>query len=150
MCGVAGIVAIEEHARGPTRDELLRMAKTLAHRGPDEQGVCCDERGGLAHTRLSLLDLSPRSNQPFWDASKRYAIVYNGEVFNHAEIRPDLERAGCRYRTRCDTETILHAYGQYGADCVSRFRGMFAFAIWDSETRTLFCARDRLGIKPLY
>ena len=77
-------------------------------------------------------------------------IVYNGEIFNHADLRPALEQAGHRYRTRCDTETILHAYEQYGPDCVTRFRGMFSFAIWDKNTRTLFCARDRLGKKPFY
>jgi len=125
------------------------MTEAIRHRGPDDSGFFNDGRAFLGHRRLSIVDLAG-GHQPMSNESSVRWIIYNGEVFNHADLRPELERAGHIYSSRCDTETILHAWEEYGDDCVSRFRGMFAFAIWDQPTQTLFCARDRLGIKPFY
>jgi asparagine synthase (glutamine-hydrolysing) len=147
MCGIAGFVVPSPAASGES--VLRRMTDSIRHRGPDDSGFFTNGRVFLGHRRLSIVDLAG-GHQPMTDESSARWIVYNGEVFNHADLRPDLERAGHVYSSRCDTETILHAYEEYGPDCVSRFRGMFAFAIWDQPTQTLFCARDRLGIKPFY
>jgi asparagine synthase (glutamine-hydrolysing) len=125
------------------------MTDAIRHRGPDDSGFYQDSWASLGHRRLSIIDLAT-GQQPMTNEDGNLQIVYNGEIFNHAELRPELERAGHRYSTRCDTEAILHAYEQYGPACVDRLRGMFAFAIWDSQARRLFCARDRLGKKPLY
>jgi asparagine synthase (glutamine-hydrolysing) len=125
------------------------MTDSIRHRGPDDDGFFHDAWAHLGHRRLSIIDLSA-GHQPMSNETGSHWITYNGEIFNHASIRPELERTGHRYTSRCDTETILHAYEQYGPECVTHFRGMFAFAIWDRERRTLFCARDRLGIKPFY
>ena len=128
---------------------LTRMTDAIHHRGPDAAGYYRDPFAALGHRRLSIIDLAG-GNQPMSNEDDALWIVYNGEIFNHTDLRPALEQAGHRYRTRCDTETILHAYEQYGPDCVTRFRGMFSFAVWNKTTRTLFCARDRLGKKPFY
>jgi len=128
---------------------LVRMTDAIRHRGPDACGYYRDGYASLGHRRLSIIDVAG-GQQPMSNEDGALRIVYNGEIFNHAYLRPALERAGHRYQTRCDTETILHAYEQYGPGCVTRFRGMFSFAIWDKNTRTLFCARDRLGKKPFY
>jgi asparagine synthase (glutamine-hydrolysing) len=125
------------------------MAEAIRHRGPDECGYYQDEYASLGHRRLSIIDLAA-GRQPMCNEDGSLWIVYNGEIFNHADLRPELERAGHRYASRCDTETLLHAYEQYGAASLDRYRGMFAFAIWDKRARRLFCARDRLGKKPLY
>jgi asparagine synthase (glutamine-hydrolysing) len=125
------------------------MTEALHHRGPDGSGVYVDPHGFLGHRRLSIVDLSTGS-QPMFNEDGSLVVTYNGEIFNHAAIRTSLEHAGHRYSTRSDTETILHAYEQYGAACIDLFRGMFAFAIWNRRARRLFCARDRLGIKPFY
>jgi len=147
MCGIAGFVT---RAPGSPPDALLaRMTGSLRHRGPDASGFYRDSFASLGHRRLSIIDLRD-GQQPMSNEDGTLWITYNGEIFNHADLRPILEQAGHRYRTRCDTETILHAYEQYGTGCVTHFRGMFAFAIWDKNTRTLFCARDRLGKKPFY
>ncbi len=147
MCGIAGFVNLKKGAAGSS--DLRRMMNTLRHRGPDENGVYEGSDAFLGHLRLSIIDVSG-GHQPMPNEDGAVHVTYNGEIFNHASIRPQLEQAGHRYTTRCDTETIVHAYEEYGPDCVTRFRGMFAFAIWDARRRTLFCARDRLGIKPLY
>ena len=147
MCGIAGFVT---HGAGEAPDSTLRrMTDILAHRGPDDCGYFSGAPAFLGHRRLSIVDVAG-GHQPMTSESGGRWIVYNGEIFNHAALRPDLERAGHCYRTRSDTETILHAWEQYGPQCVERFRGMFAFALWDRDTQTLFCARDRLGIKPFY
>jgi asparagine synthase (glutamine-hydrolysing) len=147
MCGIAGFVNLKD--RGAGAPDLRRMMDTIVHRGPDGHGVYEDGTAFLGHRRLSIIDVAG-GYQPMPNETGSVHITFNGEIFNHAAIRPKLEQAGHRYTTRCDTETIVHAYEEYGADCVTHFRGMFAFAIWDAGRRTLFCARDRLGIKPLY
>ena len=147
MCGIAGFVT---RAPGsPPESPVVRMTDAIPHRGPDGSGYYRDPFASLGHRRLSIIDVAG-GHQPMSNEDGALWITYNGEIFNHADLRPALEQAGHRYRTRCDTETILHAYEQYGPDCVTRFRGMFAFAIWDKNARTLFCARDRLGKKPFY
>src|ERR1700736_1454668 len=147
MCGIAGFVSTRPH--NLPRAVAERMAGAIRHRGPDDSGFYQDEWASLAHRRLSIIDVAA-GHQPMCNEDGSVWIVYNGELFNHADLRPALEQAGHHYQTRCDTETILHAYEQYGPDCVELFRGMFAFAIWDKNRRTLFCARDRLGKKPFY
>jgi len=125
------------------------MTDAIRHRGPDDSDFYTEGRVFLGHRRLSIIDLAA-GRQPMANEDGTVHIVYNGEIFNHSEVRVELERAGHVYATHCDTEAIIHAYEQYGPDCLSRFRGMFAFALWDSNKRRLFCARDRLGIKPFY
>jgi asparagine synthase (glutamine-hydrolysing) len=147
MCGIAGYISTRPAE--PRRATLERMTGAIRHRGPDDAGFYQDDWASLGHRRLSIIDVSA-GRQPMSNEDGRLWIVYNGEVFNHADLRPALERAGHRYRTRCDTETILHAFEQHGPACLDLFRGMFAFAIWDAGARRLFCARDRLGIKPFY
>src|SRR5712691_403246 len=147
MCGIAGFARA-----GADREPaavLENMTGALRHRGPDDFGYHVDSYAALGHRRLSIIDLAA-GHQPMTNEDGSLWITYNGEIFNHAEIRPDLERAGHRYATRSDTETVIHAYEEFGPSCLQRFRGMFAFALWDSRRRTLWCARDRLGIKPFY
>jgi asparagine synthase (glutamine-hydrolysing) len=148
VCGIAGIVAADR-LRDEDRAVLPRMRDILAHRGPDEAGAWCDERAALGHRRLSIVDLAS-GQQPLANEDGSIRIVFNGEIYNHAELRPELEAAGHRYHTRSDTEAIVHAYEQWGDDCIEHFRGMFAFALWDARRQRLLLVRDRLGIKPLY
>jgi asparagine synthase (glutamine-hydrolysing) len=148
MCGIAGFV---DTAAPPSAGQTLRrMIDRIAYRGPDDSGLLTDSPVFLGHRRLSIIELSALGHQPMANEDGNCHIVYNGEIFNHAAIRPILEQAGHRYKSRSDTETILHAWEEYGSACVEHFRGMFAFAIWDRNRRQLFCARDRLGIKPFY
>ena len=148
MCGIAGLVAIDRLDQdAPAR--AARMRDIITHRGPDEAGLHTDAHAALAHRRLSIVDLST-GQQPLSNEDGSVWVVFNGEIYNHAEMRRELEAHGHRYRTKSDTETIVHAYEQWGDDCVERFRGMFAFAIWDAPKRRLLLVRDRLGIKPLY
>jgi asparagine synthase (glutamine-hydrolysing) len=148
MCGIAGIVA-SDRLHADERARLTLMRDVMTHRGPDDAGTYCDDRAGLAHRRLSIVDVAA-GHQPLSNEDGSIWVVFNGEIYNHAEIRPALEASGHVYRTRCDTETIVHAYEEWGDACVDRFRGMFAFAIWDGPRRRLLLARDRMGIKPLY
>jgi asparagine synthase (glutamine-hydrolysing) len=148
MCGIAGIVAVDgldEHAAA----RVTRMRDALTHRGPDEAGLWCDTHAALGHRRLSIVDLST-GQQPLANEDGTVHVIFNGEIYNHADVRDELESHGHQYRTKSDTETIVHAYEQWGDACVHRFRGMFAFAIWDGPARRLLLARDRLGVKPLY
>ena len=147
MCGIAGFVTTRPAS--VSEATLARMTDAIRHRGPDDSGFYHDQFAHFAHRRLSIIDLAG-GHQPMSNETGTLWITYNGEIFNHAEVRPALEEQGHRYSTRSDTETILHAYEQHGPDSLALFRGMFAFAIWDSERRRLFCARDRLGIKPFY
>jgi len=149
MCGIAGHVNVSGEAEADTGPHIERMADVIRHRGPDGSGFYRDLYAVLGHRRLSIIDLSLGS-QPMANEDETLWIVYNGEICNHASLRPLLEAAGHRYRTHCDTETILHSFEQHGPASVEQFRGMFAFALWDKPQRTLFCARDRLGIKPFY
>ena len=126
------------------------MTDVISHRGPDDDGFYVAPGIALGHRRLSIIDVSSHGHQPMFNESGGLSIIYNGEIYNHSDLRPALEQAGHIYGSHCDTETIIHAYEQYGRDCVRRFRGMFSFALWEARTQTLFCARDRLGIKPLY
>jgi asparagine synthase (glutamine-hydrolysing) len=148
MCGIAGIISAEALHPGDG-ERVAAMRDILAHRGPDGAGLFADGTAALGHRRLSIVDLAA-GTQPLANEDESIWITFNGEIYNHADLRIDLEREGHRYRTRCDTETIVHAYEQWGDDCVSKLRGMFAFAIWDARRRRLLLARDRLGVKPLY
>lgn len=148
MCGLAGV--FDSAARRPIDRHLLQtMTDSLAHRGPDGQGFHLSEGIGLGHRRLSIIDLAG-GQQPMYNEDGRVAVVYNGEIYNFQALVEELRSAGHRFRSVCDTEVIVHAWEEWGADCVKRFRGMFAFALWDSRREVLFLARDRLGIKPLY
>ena len=147
MCGIAGYLTTTPTAMQSSI--LERMTGSIRHRGPDDSGFYQDDYASLGHRRLSIIDVAA-GHQPMANEDRTLWIVYNGEIFNHADLRPALEHASHHYATRCDTETILHAYEQYGPACLDRFRGMFAFAIWDAARRRLFCARDRLGKKPFY
>jgi len=147
MCGIAGFVTVEPSS--PQKSILERMTDSIRHRGPDACGYYQDEYASLGHRRLSIIDIVG-GQQPMTNEDRTLWISYNGEIFNHADLRPELEQAGHRYATHCDTETVLHAYEEYGPACLERFRGMFSFAIWDKRTRKLFCGRDRLGKKPFY
>jgi asparagine synthase (glutamine-hydrolysing) len=147
MCGFAGILSFD--APIPV-DLLRRMSACIAHRGPDGEGIHLDGHIGLAHRRLAIIDPDPRANQPFTDG--RAWIAYNGEIYNFRELRNQLASLNPQdqWKTECDTEVLLRAYAQWGADCLTRLDGMFAFAIWDPAGRSLFLARDRTGQKPLY
>ena len=151
MCGVCGVLAISDDF--PNGEKIVTaMRETMVHRGPDDGGtwVSPDGRVGLGHRRLSIVDISSAGHNPMPNEDGSVWITYNGEVYNHRALRQELEAKGHVYRSRTDTETILHLYEEEGARCVERLQGMFAFAIWDSRKRELFVARDRLGIKPLY
>ncbi|MBN1521875.1 MAG: asparagine synthase (glutamine-hydrolyzing) [Candidatus Aureabacteria bacterium] len=145
MCGIAGIIGtIDEHKK----EALKKMAEAFAHRGPDGSGVWHTETVGLSHRRLAIFDLTQQGAQPMVSPCGRYVICYNGEVYNWYEIRPQLSFQN--WRSRTDTETILHAYMEQGPECLQMFNGMFGLAIWDGVKNHLFLARDRVGIKPLF
>ena len=149
MCGIAGIVSADG-GLGPGAVEAgLRMRDVLTHRGPDGAGLYSDTHSILVHRRLSIVDLAG-GHQPLSNEDENVWITYNGEIYNHRDVRPLLEAHGHRYRTKSDTETIVHSYEEWGDECVHRFRGMFAFAVWDARVRRLLLVRDRLGVKPLY
>jgi asparagine synthase (glutamine-hydrolysing) len=146
MCGIAGIIELKG---GAADGNLVRkMTDAIAHRGPDADGFFVEGSAGLGHRRLSIIDLSADSNQPFYDPSGRYVLVYNGEMYNYEAVKammPDHP-----FRTAGDTEVLLAAYSRWGADCLRHFRGMYAFVIWDKQERTAFLCRDKMGVKPLY
>ncbi len=147
MCGVFGVASVDPLTE--SRDVLEGLTDRLAHRGPDDRGTHAGPAVFLGHRRLSILDLAG-GRQPMSTADGRHIIVYNGELYNFREIRAALEERGRSFLTDCDTEVVLLAYREWGVDCLAKLRGMFAFAVWDVAQRTLFLARDRLGIKPLY
>lgn len=144
MCGIFGIAS-----QDPYQFDLERFTDTLTHRGPDECGYFKDDYIGMGHRRLSIIDLSG-GQQPIFNEDGSKCIIFNGEIYNYKEIKTQLLQYGHRFTTNSDTETILHGYEQWGEKCVDQMRGMFAFAIWDSIKKTLFIARDRLGIKPIF
>lgn len=152
MCGIAGIYAHKQSVAPVSAAELVACRDHMAARGPDAHGVWIDdaERIGLAHRRLSIIDLDQRSSQPMHTADKELAIVFNGEIYNYKELRGELQQQGVAFRTTSDTEVLLHLYRACGEAMVDRLRGMFAFAIWDAAAREMFLARDPYGIKPLY
>lgn len=147
MCGIAG--ALRFDGTGVERDRLDAMVRALWHRGPDANGVFVDGPLGLGHTRLSIVDLTG-GVQPMTIDDGRYAITFNGEIFNHVELREQLQKKGRQFATHSDTEAILHMFAEYGEDCVKQFNGQWAFAIWDRKDKRLFMSRDRLGVRPLY
>ena len=147
MCGLAGIA--RRDPRGVSIDTLDRMAAAQRHRGPDGSGRYADEQVGLAHVRLSIIDVAGGA-QPLGNEDGSVLIVYNGEVYNYLELATELSAAGHRFRTRCDTEVLVHAYEQWGTRMLDRLNGQFAFAIYDRTKRTVFLARDRFGVRPLY
>lgn len=152
MCGIFGIVYRGKSAGAQTPDEarLRKTGELLEHRGPDALGFHAGPGIGLVHTRLALVDLDPRSDQPFWDPTRRYALVFNGEIYNFRELRSELEAAGVQFTTRSDTEVLLHGLLTWGADAfVPRLDGMFAFGLLDTKTGAVQLARDRFGTKPL-
>ena len=149
MCGICGIV-YPVNGRPPSERQLLDMRDIMTHRGPDDAGMYRGPGIVLGSRRLSILDLTPRGHMPMSTADGRYHIVYNGEVYNFHELREFLEAKGCVFHSGTDTEVVLRLYEAMGADMLERLNGMFAFAIWDSHTRTLFAARDRMGVKPFY
>lgn len=148
MCGICGIVQTDG-AEPIDRRAFEAMTDVLAHRGPDGRGFHFDDHAALGHRRLSIIDLAG-GHQPMYNEDGALAIVFNGEIYNYLELRPELIRRGHRLRTSSDTEVILHLYEDLGPDCVQHLNGMFAFAIWNARDRSLFLARDRLGEKPLY
>jgi asparagine synthase (glutamine-hydrolysing) len=148
MCGICGIF-YPGASHNVDRNILATMNRQIVHRGPDDEGFFVEGNVGLAMRRLSIIDVKT-GHQPIANEDESLWVVFNGEIYNHMELRAQLESLGHRYRTRSDTETIVHLYEQYGRDCVKYLRGMFAFAIWDRRRKTLFAARDRLGIKPFY
>lgn len=150
MCGIAGFIEREKDTPEREREMTLdRMCKIIEHRGPDEQGAVVSGRAALGMRRLSIIDLKC-GQQPIYTEDGNLLIVFNGEIYNYRELKAELESLGHRFKTNSDTETILHAYEEFGADCLEKLRGMFAFAIWNVREESLFIARDRVGKKPLF
>ena len=154
MCGIVGTLIFDSGSGRVDANLLARMRDTMVHRGPDGSGIWISDDGkvGLGHRRLSIIDLSTAAAQPMSNEDGSIWVSFNGEIYNHAEIRRELEVTGRhRWRTdHSDTEVILHAFEEWGIDCLQRFRGMFAFALWDGVRRELWLVRDRIGVKPLY
>src|SRR6266436_8075540 len=154
MCGIVGVLSFTNSAFQVSEPYLTRMRDVMSHRGPDGAGIFVsgDRRLGFGFRRLAIIDLSERAMQPMSNEDGTLWVVFNGEIYNHAEIRAELERrGGHRWKTdHSDTEVILHAFEQWGIDCVQKFRGMFAIALWDTKQRQLWLIRDRIGVKPLY
>ncbi|HEY6001157.1 MAG TPA: asparagine synthase (glutamine-hydrolyzing) [bacterium] len=148
MCGICGLV-FADPARPVPPGAIERMNQALAHRGPDDHGTFAEPGVALGHRRLAIIDLSPAGHQPMGNEDGSLQIVFNGEIYNYRDLRPDLERGGHTFRSHSDTEVILHLYEERGERCLEALRGMFAFAIWDRRRRRLFAARDRVGKKPL-
>lgn len=148
MCGIVGIIRFDE--KPIKQDELQTMMQVIKHRGPDDEGVFIDGHVGLGHVRLSILDLSSAGKQPMTDPTGRYTIIQNGESYNYIELRDELKALGYKFATQTDTEVVLNGYIAWGEKVLDRLNGMFAMAIYDKQEQTLFIARDRFGVKPLY
>jgi asparagine synthase (glutamine-hydrolysing) len=148
MCGIVGIFDVRAR-REVNRELLSHMNETQHHRGPDECGLHIEPGVGLGHRRLSIIDLST-GQQPLWNEDRSVVVIFNGEIYNYQALIPELTALGHTFRTRSDTEVIVHAWEAWGEACVTRLRGMFAFALYDRNRSTLFLARDRLGVKPLH
>ena len=147
MCGIVGIISKDNK-----EIKIKEITSYLTHRGPDNIGIfeCSKNNIFLGHTRLSIIDVNPISNQPFHDTSNNFIIIFNGEIYNYHKLRKELINLGFSFKTNSDTEVIINAYKKWGVDCVSKMRGMFAFCIYDKIKNCIFLARDRLGIKPLF
>lgn len=153
MCGIVGTLRLAAASDPIDSGLLAEMRDAMMHRGPDGYGIWLSDDGriGLAHRRLSIIDLDERAAQPMFSSDGRYVITYNGEIYNYREVRADLEAAGVTsWSTSSDTEVVLHAFRQWGISCLTRFRGMFAFGLWDRREKTLWLVRDRIGVKPIY
>ena len=149
MCGIVGIVRFD--GRPVRREEIRAMTDSVAHRGPDDEGVLAEGGLGIGMRRLSIVDLSPSGHQPMFNETEDAAVVFNGELYTHRDLRSRLVVEGHRFRGTSDTEVLLHGYEQFGiAGLLARLEGMFAFALYDRTRRRLFVARDGFGIKPLY
>ncbi|MDD4137697.1 MAG: asparagine synthase (glutamine-hydrolyzing), partial [Methanoregula sp.] len=148
MCGIAGQFCLD--GKAPDTQLLAAMSERLTHRGPDGEGTKICGSTGLVHRRLAIIDLSDEGLQPMTNEDGTLWLIFNGEIYNYVELREDLIQSGHRFHSRSDTEVILHAYEEWGTACLARFNGMWAFALWDGKEQKLFCARDRLGIKPFY
>jgi asparagine synthase (glutamine-hydrolysing) len=148
VCGIAGVLRTDGGPADP--EQAARMARTLAHRGPDGEGVWASGPIALGHRRLAIIDLSPAGRQPMSNARGTVWITFNGELYNFHQVRGELEARGYRFRSSTDTEVLLYAYEEWGTACLERFRGMFAFGLWDAERQSLWLVRDRLGVKPLF
>lgn len=158
MCGICGIIKFNSST--PETNKIQKMMSVMKHRGPDDEGIFIEDNIGLGFVRLSILDLSPLGHQPMFGgrralsaerlAKDRFVIVYNGEVYNYLELRSELREKGYEFKSNTDTEVVLNSYIEWGEDCLNKFNGMWAFAIYDREKKELFCARDRYGIKPFY
>ncbi|MCP5054564.1 MAG: asparagine synthetase B, partial [bacterium] len=150
MCGITGIYNPEGLPQiFSDRDLFKRITTTLSHRGPDESGVLYSDTAHLGHTRLSIVDIET-GQQPMYSKPYRIAVTFNGEIFNYPELREELKAKNYQFHTASDTETLLYLYREYGADMLSKLNGQFAFAIIDYDKNTLFLARDRVGIRPLF
>ena len=148
MCGISGILNFDN--RAVDKSEISEMNRIIHHRGPDGDGVFAENNIGIGSTRLAIIDLRHTADMPLYDTDGKYVIVYNGEIFNYVEVRDELIKMGFKFNTDSDTEVVLNAYKAYGEDCLHKLNGMWSFAIWDREKKTLFCSRDRYGIKPFY
>jgi asparagine synthase (glutamine-hydrolysing) len=148
MCGIAGLINVDGAPVSPIT--LKRMTDAIAHRGPDGEGQWIEENVGIGHRRLAIIDLSPAGHQPMISADHRFVLSYNGEIYNFRELRTELEAVGFWFRSKTDSEVVLHALAHWGPDALIKFNGMFALALWDRREKTLLLARDRYGIKPLY
>jgi len=147
MCGICGIYNLKREEQEKT---LKEMTKTLSHRGPDDEGFYIKENIGLGHRRLSIIDLSSAGHQPMSNEDGNLWITYNGEIYNFIELKKELKKLGHIFKSNTDTEVILHSFEEWGIACQNKFNGMWAFAIWDEKNKTLFCSRDRFGVKPFY
>ena len=145
MCGICGFIGEVENSKAV----LKRMMDKIAHRGPDDEGMYVDEHAAIGHRRLSIIDLN-HGAQPMYNETGDIAIVFNGEIYNHLDVRKELIAKGHVFANESDTECLVHAYEEYGTDMLSKLRGMFSFVIWDSKNKTAFGARDHFGIKPFY
>lgn len=158
MCGICGIIKFNKTA--PESEKIQKMMKAMKHRGPDDEGIFIKDNLGLGFVRLSILDLSPLGHQPMFSNEKlnsngvtksgRYVMIYNGEVYNYIELREELKNIGYEFKSNTDTEVVLNSYIEWGEKCLDKFNGMWAIVIYDTESKELFCARDRFGIKPFY
>lgn len=152
MCGITGIINYGSQNQEISESILKKMTNIIRHRGPDDEGIWIsqDRVCGLGFRRLSIIDLSSAGHQPMTTADGRFTIVFNGEIYNHLNLRQELESKGYKYKSRTDTESILYGFSEYGYNIINKLYGMFSFAIWDSQKKELFCARDRVGKKPFY